>query len=242
MQIVYHSTLKKTNFMIFRPKNKDEAGPNLTINGSQIAQVKKAKFLGVIIDDKLNWSDHTKYVTKKISKGIGIIIKARRYFNQKTLINLYNTMVLPFMSYCIQIWGKAASTHLGKILILQKKIVRIISGVPPRTHTQPLFDELKLMTIYQTYDYYIGVFMYKLYHEQLPPLFTMFNRTPAIHHYSTRQYSGFYISYAPTVRTQRTVKITGCKLWNAVIRKIDVNSKIGSYKTNLKKIIFSNLD
>lgn len=234
--------IEKTNFMIFRPKNKDEAGPNLTINGSQIAQVKKAKFLGVIIDDKLNWSDHTKYVTKKISKGIGIIIKARRYFNQKTLINLYNTMVLPFMSYCIQIWGKAASTHLGKILILQKKIVRIISGVPPRTHTQPLFDELKLMTIYQTYDYYVGVFMYKLYHEQLPPLFTMFNRTPAIHHYSTRQYSGFYISYAPTVRTQRTVKITGCKLWNAVIRKIDVNSKIGSYKTNLKKIIFSNLD
>ena len=91
------------------------------INGFQINQVDKAKFLGVIIDNKLNWSYHTKYISQKISKGIGIIIKARKYFNQETLLNLYNTMVLPFISYCIHVWGKAASTYLEKIHRLQKK-------------------------------------------------------------------------------------------------------------------------
>ena len=211
----------------------------MTINGSRINQVEKAKLLGVMIDNKPNWSSHTKYVIQKISKGIGIIIKARKYFNRETLLNLYNTMVLPFISYCIHVWGKAANTHLDKIHILQKKIVRIISGVPPRTHSQPLFDKLKVMTIHQIYEYYVCVFMYKLHYKQLPPLFSMFERTADIHGYSTRQTNSFYISYVPTVRSQKTIKIMGPKIWNVIIRKVSIQCKIGSYKTSLKKILLS---
>ena len=231
--------IDKTNFMIFRPKNKNDPSPNIIINGSLIEQVDKAKFLGVIIDNKLTWSDHTKNVTKKISKGIGVIIKARKYFNKETLLNLYNTMVLPFLSYCIHVWGRSADIHLDKMYKLQKKIVRIITGVPPRTHSQPLFIELKLMTVHQIYEYYVGVFMYKLYHKHLPPLFYMFERTSNVHNYSTRQCDSFYINYVPTLRSQRTIKITGPKLWNIFSSKINIHYKIGSYKTHLKKAILS---
>ena len=230
--------IEKTNYMIFRPKNKNDTNIHIAINGAKINQVYKAKFLGVVIDDKLNWSDHIKYVVQKISKGIGIIIKARKYFNQDTLLSLYNTMVLPFISYCIHVWGKAANTHIGKIHILQKKIVRIISGVPSRTHSQPLFDRLKIMTTLQLYEYFIGVFMYKLFHEKLTPLFDMFEKTSQVHSYSTRQNDSYYINYVSTLRSQRTVKITGPKIWNKVIRKIDIHCKIGTYKTNLKKILY----
>ena len=111
--------IDKTNYMIFRPKNRNDPSPDIMINGAQINQVEKAKFLGVMIDDKLNWSEHTKQVVKKMSKGIGIIIKARKHFNKETLLNLYNTMVLPFISYCVHVWGKAASTQINKIHILQ---------------------------------------------------------------------------------------------------------------------------
>ena len=231
--------IDKTNFMIFRPKNKNDVSPDIMISGSKINQVDKAKFLGVIIDDKLNWSNHTNHVIKKISKGIGIIIKARKYFHSETLLNLYNTMVLPFISYSIHVWGKAANTHLNKIHILQKKIIRIIKGVHPRTHSQTFFAQLKVMTIYQLYEYYVGVFMYKLYHKNLPPLFNMFERTSDIHSHSTRQYNSFYINYVPTLRSQRTVKISGAKLWNKIIGKIDINCKVGTFKTNIKKILLS---
>ena len=149
-------------------------------------------------------------------------------------------MILPHMSYCIHVWGKAASIHIKKIHILQKKIVRIISGVRPRTHSLPLFEKLKLMTVYQVYDYYIGVFMYKIYYKQLPLLFNMFERTSDVHGYSTRQYDSFYVNYVPTLRSQRSVKFTGYKLWNVVISKINIHCKIGSYKTNLKKILLAN--
>ena len=231
--------IDKTNFMVFTPKNKNNVKPNIMINGSHIDQVKKAKFLGVIIDCNLNWTDHIKHVTQKISKGIGIIIKARKYFNRETLLNLYNTLILPFISYCIHIWGTAANIHSNKIHILQKKIVRIICGVPPRTHSQPLFDQLKIMTIHQIYRYYVGVFMYKLYHKLIPPIFYMFKLTTDVHSYPTRQKNSYYTQFVPTVRSQKTIKITGTNLWNILRKKLNIQNKISSYKLNLKRFLIS---
>ena len=168
-------------------------------------QVDSAKFLGVIIDCKL-WSEHTKFVTHKISKGIGIIIKARKYFNEETLLALYNTLILPFMSYCVHVRGTASVVYLIKIHVIQKKIVRIICGVPPRSHSLSLFTKLNIMTIHQIYNYFIGVFMYKLHHKLLPPVFNMFVQTSDIHNYGTRQNNSYYIHYVPTLRSQKTLR------------------------------------
>ena len=69
----------KTQWMLFSNK---KCSTNLNIKiedieGTTIAQVNKAKFLGVVIDDKLKWKDHILYISNKISKGIGVNIKAR---------------------------------------------------------------------------------------------------------------------------------------------------------------------
>ena len=69
--------IDKTNFVIFRPKGKNEECPTIHINGTSILEVGYAKFLGVIIDNKLNWLEHIKCISRKIAKGTGIITKAR---------------------------------------------------------------------------------------------------------------------------------------------------------------------
>ena len=51
------------------------------------------KFLGVIIDDKLSFSRHVSYIKNKILNGMGIIIKARKYLNKKSLLDLYHAFV-----------------------------------------------------------------------------------------------------------------------------------------------------
>ena len=50
-----------------------------------LSKVSSIKYLGVIVDHKLNWIDHITYVKSKISKGIGIMYKARRYLNKISL-------------------------------------------------------------------------------------------------------------------------------------------------------------
>ena len=83
--------------------------------------------------------------------------------------------------------------------------------------------------------------MYKLYNMKLPPIFSMFERTSNIHGYTTRNPESFYIHFVPTSRSQNTIKITGPKLWNMIIKNVNINLKISSYKSYLKKYTLSNI-
>ena len=82
-----------------------------------------------------------------MSKGICIIIKARKVYNETTLLSLYNSLILPYVSYCIHVWGKAYDTHLKHVLVLQNKAVRIIAGVPPRTCADNLYLGLDILPV-----------------------------------------------------------------------------------------------
>ena len=55
-----------------------------------MTQVNNAKYLGVIIDHKLNWIEHISYVKSKISKGIEIMYKARYFLTKMALLSLYH--------------------------------------------------------------------------------------------------------------------------------------------------------
>merc|ERR1712237_137959 len=92
--------------------------------------VYQTKFLGVFIDSKLSWTSHINHVASKISKSIGIITKARKLLNPKTLTGLYYTFIYPYLNYCCTVWGISPESHLSKLHVLQKRIVRIISGKP----------------------------------------------------------------------------------------------------------------
>ena len=79
--------------------------------------------------------------------------------------------------------------------------------------------------------------MYKLYHDKLPPLFHMFERTSNVHNYQTRQ--PFHLRYVKTLRSQNTIEIKGTKLWNQLSREIDISCAISTFKNKLKTLLIS---
>ena len=66
--------------------------------------IKESKFLGVLIDKTLSWRGHIDKVRTQIKKTIGIIGRARGFMNGPQLLLLYNTMVLPYLLYCLLIF------------------------------------------------------------------------------------------------------------------------------------------
>ena len=153
------------------PKNFPCLKVSVVVDNHPIKEVHHIKFLGVIIDNKLKWKEHTGYISKKIAKGIGVIIKARKVFDKVTLLSLYNLLILPYISYCIHIWGNAYQTHLQKLHVLQNKFVRIIAGVPRRTSSDPLYTEFDILKIKKLYMHAVGFCMYKYENHMLPELF-----------------------------------------------------------------------
>ena len=88
--------------MFHRTRIKDDHQP-IIIDGNTITYTKNKNFLGVIIDHKLNWSDHILCIKNKISKSMGIINKIQNLLDRNTLRNLYFTFIYPYLIYCIEI-------------------------------------------------------------------------------------------------------------------------------------------
>jgi len=134
--------VKKTHYMIFSPKRILNQEINLQIEGYPINRVKSTKFLGVFIDEKLNWKSHISHVCGKISRGIGIILKGKNMLNRDALVTLYYSFIYPYYIYGNYVWGRANATTLKPLILIQKKCVRIICNVKPRYHTNELFKQL----------------------------------------------------------------------------------------------------
>ena len=84
----------------------------VNIDGEAISETSKTKFLGVIIDNRLCWKDHILYISGKIARGIGVILKARKYLMKDSLITLYYSFVYPYLIYCNHVWGLSCQTYI----------------------------------------------------------------------------------------------------------------------------------
>ena len=124
---------------------KDSLNVKLTIDGELINEVDKTKFLGILIDNKLMWKQHIAYVSGKIARGIGMIIKARQYLNKQGLISLYYSFIYPYLTYCNHIWGSTYKTSFMRLTTLQNKAVRIIAHARWRTSCDPIHKYLNIM-------------------------------------------------------------------------------------------------
>ena len=77
---------KKTHYMMFhRTRIKHNTNIKILINNNIVDHINNTKFLGVIIDSKLNWAAHILYIKSKISQSIGILLKIRLFFFKITL-------------------------------------------------------------------------------------------------------------------------------------------------------------
>ena len=72
----------------------------LKIDNVRLERVYENTFLGVIIDHKFTWIPHIKYIRSKVARSVGVLGKTREILNYKSLITIYNTLILPYLSYC----------------------------------------------------------------------------------------------------------------------------------------------
>ena len=117
--------------MIFKNKhnNKPDLHFRIEIDDKHIEKVEVTKFLGVLIDNNLSWKAHTNHITKIVSKYNGIIRKVRPFLNKESLHTLYNTLVLPYLTYCTLVWGDKNNANLDSLFITQKKVIRRVHHI-----------------------------------------------------------------------------------------------------------------
>ena len=120
--------IDKTNFLIFHPYNKPlKQNVTIKINKKAISEKDFIKYLGVLVDSSLSWKYQISNLTKKISRAIGIMYKLRPFLPLKVMQNVYYSLIYSHIIYAIEVWGSAFKTELDKILILQKRVMRLMT-------------------------------------------------------------------------------------------------------------------
>ena len=90
------------------------------------------KYLGIFIDDRLNFRKHIEYVTQKIAKLCGMLKYMKNKMNRTQRILFYKVYVQPVISYGLLIYGCTNENNLTPILKMQKRILRVILDKPSR--------------------------------------------------------------------------------------------------------------
>ena len=231
--------LKKTHFIIFRKKrSKLKLHKELVIDNVVINMTDRSKFLGVFLDQHLTFESHIKHIQGKVSKGIGILYKARKFVMDSTMLTLYYSFVYPYFTYCISIWGNTYITVLNPLIRCQKRAVRVICGARKFDHTLPLFQKSKLLNLKQLYIYSVQLFLYKYHNGNLPDVFNnFFVISGAVHGHETRQINHFRVPRADCFQRSLSLKIAGSNIYNEYIDQIDYNCTYPKFKSDVKKTL-----
>ena len=97
--------LKKSQTMnIGYSQDINSAAHAICVNNEEIKTVENLKLLGVIIDSKLNCTDHISSICKKASQRIGVLMRLRNLIPTKAKLVLFKSAVLPYLTYCHLVW------------------------------------------------------------------------------------------------------------------------------------------
>jgi len=149
------------------------------------------KYLGIYLDEHLQWGPQIQHVNNKLAKTVGIINKLRYYVDFHRLKQLYYTSIYPYLNYGLASWGAAYKTRLNKICTKQNKCMRIRSMffAHGREHVNPYYNLLRILKFENIYRLKASLFTYKFKNDKSnnpAVLLNILRPASEIHSYNTR--------------------------------------------------------
>ena len=228
----------KTHFVPFHNKSRAFTDAlesiEITIDSHPLKKLDSVNFLGVYIDKHLKWNTHVDHVISKVSKCIGILFKLRDYLPLSALLMLYNSLIVPHLTYCITVWGNCSQTKLDSLIKLQKKAIRICTGSHYLAHSAPLFKKVKTLNFQDLLLYYTAILGCFYFQNILPPnIIQMFRINSSIHQYDTRISNSFHLFKVNSNLTKNSVRFNFPVIWNSIPDNIKSLQYLNMFKKSL---------
>lgn len=231
--------IEKTKFMIIKSRynfidTKNHRG--VYIHDEKIEQVQQCKYLGVVIDSALAFSDHAVYITGKLAKKVNIVSRLRNLLSSWTKLLIYKTIVLPHLNYCATILFLLNNTEIGNMQKKQNRALRAILKCSRYTSIRRMLDETQLLSVRQTIFFNSMVVIYKIKNG----LFTqhLLNElvyVGDIHNYETRSRENFYVRTVSTTYSQNNLFHKGLIEFDKLPSEIKNSQSVKLFKAKCRQ-------
>lgn len=231
----------KTKLMIIKSRYNNTDTKNhrdIKIDDQIIEQVEEIKYLGVLIDENLEFSKHANYVTGKISKKVNVLRRVGRDLTVWARLAIYRTIILPHFIFCSTLLFLIKK---GEIEIMQKKqnqAMRCILSCDRYTRISDMLQTTKWLSVNQTIVLNSMVFIYKMLNGMIPKhLIKGCRFVKDIHDYDTRSRDNFYIPRVSNTYSQNNLFFKGLRQYNSLPIEVKCTESLGQFKRNCREYV-----
>uniref|UniRef100_A0A1B6EPB7 Reverse transcriptase domain-containing protein n=2 Tax=Cuerna arida TaxID=1464854 RepID=A0A1B6EPB7_9HEMI len=197
----------KTKQMTFGNKKSTVSEmPNLTA-------ADEIKHLGVILDENLSWNSHVANLCLKLGSALYAIKRIKATSTPEATRTAYHALFESHVRYGITVWGGSTMGNLNRVLVMQKRAIRVISGLSPRQSCRDAFKNLNILTV--TSIYILDTVHYCVTKD--PP------KQSDVHEHNTRYAGNYVLPGHRTAMYERKPLYAGVKMLN----KLPDHLKVG---------------
>lgn len=222
---------KKTMYLCFHKTAASAPDPSfqIQVSNTMLFRSKTLKYLGVQIDENLNFRAHIGALSTKLRKLINVMRNLRYAACPETLKTVYFALCQSIIVYCISCWGSAAKTYLIQAERAQRSVLKVMLRKPYRYSTSNLYTEARVLSIRKLYILKASLLVHKSVICSLE--------------YDSLLNLRVYRIKNPSVRTtfcQRLGNFIKTHIYNKVVRLCDIKDKsVTEAKFYINKWLFS---
>ena len=163
----------KTNFVLFHTINKPMPTNlnEISMEFMTVQRVKTFKYLGITLDETLNWGEHAEAICSSLLKYVGIIYQIKSKVTTRVVRQIYFAFIYSRMKCGIEVYGNYLATNLNKIQVMQNKLMKLLLNIDRLTPTDTLHQTLNMLKVSDIYQVNILSFVNDTVSGRWPNLF-----------------------------------------------------------------------
>ena len=206
---------------------------NLVLNIAVIKRAEKIKYVGINIDESLNWEKQYKTVKNKLKGGISSLRKLKDILPQRKLEQVYKALFESHLRSGDIVWNALSNTKLSKLQRLQIRARKLIENAKYKDGWNCNWLNVKYLISFDQ-----GVMTYKILHGLCPDnLHHKFVERSMVSEYKTRNLRVLQIPKVRLEYAKRSFYFSGVKNWNDIPGNIREQESFARFKKRFRKCL-----
>jgi hypothetical protein len=231
-------SIDKSQFVLFHKPNHPSVNliTEFKIGESIIKRVQDTKYIGVTLDENLNWDKHIANVCKSLVPFYGVFYNIRHFMNDKFARIIYYSTIYSRIQYGIELYGSATKTRLDKIQTIQNGLVKILCKKDRLYRTNDLHADLRILKVKDIYESALLKLAYNWSSgSQIPSFTNFYELRNDIHDYETRNRRNFSTNRYRTNYGKTTARNVSAHLWNNLDPDVQNSTSLNSFNRKIKQ-------
>lgn len=197
------------------------------------------KYLGVVLDEHLNFKEHVKYVVRKINKKVNYLGRIGQDLTKWCKRTIYKTIIEPHLTYCSSLLLTLNESDIQNLQMAQNRALRIILSTNRYASVGKMLRQLNILSVKQIIMYNVLILIHRMTLKLVPPYLTeKLTKVKEIHQHFTRYGENYVLEYKRTSAGQNTIFYKGLNWYNQ-LNSTTKNLNLKKFKKEMKKVVIN---